>query len=151
MKKFIGALLVAGLVTAACAGNTTKENQNNGTMTTISLTSADFQTKIADYKTNPREWEYLGDRPALIDFYADWCGPCKAIAPTLEELAGEYGDSIYIYKVNVDEEQELAALFNVRSIPTLLFIPMEGNPQLLQGAMPKASLREAIDEILLTK
>lgn len=120
-------------------------------MTTIHLTKSEFLAKVANYETNPTEWKYLGDRPAIIDFYASWCGPCKMIAPILEELAAEYGDSIYIYKINTEEEQELAAAFNIRSIPTLLFIPMEGTPQMAQGAMPKASLKEAIDKVLLHK
>ncbi len=120
-------------------------------MTTIHLTKAEFLTRVANYETNPNEWKYLGDRPAIVDFYADWCGPCKAIAPILEELAAEYGDSIYIYKINTDKEQELAALFGIRSIPSLLFIPKDGQPQMSKGAMPKAQLREAIDKVLLNK
>jgi thioredoxin len=93
----------------------------------------------------------LGDKPAIVDFYASWCGPCKTIAPILEELAAEYGDQIYIYKVDTEEEQELAAAFGIRSIPTLLFIPMDGEPQMAQGAMPKASFKEAIEKVLLKK
>lgn len=107
-------------------------------MKTIALTKADFLTKVANYETNPTEWKYLGDKPALVDFYASWCGPCKALAPVLEELAAEYGDSIYIYKINTEEEQELAAAFGIRSIPTLLFIPKDGKPQMAQGALPQS-------------
>ena len=122
---------------AACANGSNKENntKKENTMKTIALTKADFLTKVANYETNPTEWKYLGDKPALIDFYASWCGPCKALAPVLEELAAEYGDSIYIYKVNTEEEQELAAAFGIRSIPTLLFIPTSGKPQIAQGAL----------------
>jgi len=120
-------------------------------MKTIKLGKADFLSKIANYEENPQEWKYLGDKPALIDFYADWCGPCKAIAPVLEELAGEYKDEIYIYKVNTEEEQELAALFGIRSIPSLLFIPMNDDPQMAKGAVPKPELKKAIDTILLNK
>lgn len=120
-------------------------------MKTIYLTDADFQTKVADYRNGSKEWKYLGDKPALIDFYASWCGPCKALAPVLEELAAEYGDSIYIYKIDTEKEQELAAAFGIRSIPTLLFVPMKGDPQLAQGALPKATLKEAIDKVLLGK
>lgn len=120
-------------------------------MKTIHLTKADFLAKVANYEANPNEWKYLGDKPALIDFYADWCGPCKAIAPVLEELAAEYGDQIYIYKIDTEQEQELAALFGIRSIPSLLFVPMEGSPQMAQGAAPKPELKKAIDSILLKK
>lgn len=120
-------------------------------MKTIQLTKADFLTKVANYEIDSTEWKYLGDKPALIDFYADWCGPCKMIAPILEELAAEYGDEIYIYKINTEKEQELSAAFGIRSIPTLLFIPMDGDPQMAQGALPKKQLKEAIDKVLLNK
>jgi thioredoxin len=118
-------------------------------MKTIELTKAEFLTRVADYETSPDEWRYLGDRPAIIDFYASWCAPCKMIAPILEELAGEYGDKIVVYKVDTEREQELAASFGIRSIPSLLFLPMEGAPQMARGAMPKADLRAAIDNVLL--
>ncbi|HHU34005.1 MAG TPA: thioredoxin [Bacteroidetes bacterium] len=120
-------------------------------MKTVKLTEKDFLAKVADYKANPREWIYLGEKPAIIDFYADWCGPCKMIAPILEELADEYSEDIVIYKVDTETEQELAAAFGIRSIPSILFIPMKGSPQMAQGALPKATLKEAIDEILLGK
>lgn len=120
-------------------------------MNTIALTKEDFLKKVADYEKNPTEWKYLGDKPALVDFYATWCGPCRGLAPVLEELAAEYKDQIYIYKIDTDAEQELAAAFGIRSIPTLLFIPMEGKPQMAQGALPKATLKKAIDEIMLAK
>ena len=148
------------LVTAACIltfaagadGQTDNKNDNTkqtNTMKTIALTKADFLTKVANYETNPTEWKYLGDKPALVDFYASWCGPCKALAPVLEELAAEYGESIYIYKINTEEEQELAAAFGIRSIPTLLMIPMKEEPRISQGALPKDQLKKAIDEFLL--
>lgn len=120
-------------------------------MKTIQLTKNDFLTKITNYEENPTEWNYLGDKPALIDFYADWCGPCKMIAPVLEELAAEYSNDIYIYKINTEVEQELSAAFGIQSIPTLLFIPMEGSPHMAQGAIPKNQLKQAIDELLLNK
>ncbi|GAB6122124.1 thioredoxin [Dysgonomonas termitidis] len=122
-----------------------KENK----MTTIYLTKVEFLSKVVNFETNPTQWKYLGDKPALIDFYADWCGPCKAIAPVLEELAAEYGDRIYIYKINTETESELAAAFGIRSIPSLLFVPMDGQPQMAAGALPKQQLKEAIDNILL--
>ena len=120
-------------------------------MKTIHLTKAEFLKKVANYETNPNEWKYLGDKPAIVDFYASWCGPCKTIAPILEELAAEYGDKIYIYKIDTEEEEELAAAFGIRSIPSLLFIPMNGKPQMAQGAMPKSAFKDAINEILLKK
>ena len=122
-----------------------KENK----MTTIHLTKAEFLSKVANFETNPTEWKYLGDKPALIDFYADWCGPCKAIAPVLDELAAEYGGRIYIYKINTETEPELASAFGIRSIPSLLFVPMTGQPQMAAGALPKQQLKEAIDNLLL--
>lgn len=120
-------------------------------MRTIELTKQDFLTKIANYETSPDEWKFLGDKPALIDFYAAWCGPCKMVAPILEELAEEYGDRIDIYKIDTEKEQELAAVFGIRSIPSLLFIPMGEAPQMATGAMAKADLKKAIDSILLSK
>ena len=117
-------------------------------MATINLTKGGFLRKVYDYETNPNEWKFLGARPALIDFYASWCGPCKALAPVLDELSKEYAGRVDIYKVNVDDEEELAALFKVRSIPTLLFVPMNGNPQVSMGAMSKAELAKRLDELI---
>jgi len=118
-------------------------------MSTIFLTKTDFLSKVADYETNPTEWKYLGDKPCIIDFYASWCGPCKAIAPILEDLAKEYDGQIYIYKVDTEAEQELAGAFGIRSIPSILFCPMNGTPQMAMGAMPKSSFKNAISEVLL--
>ena len=114
-------------------------------MSAVHLNKADFLTKVANYEANPNEWKFLGSRPALIDFYATWCGPCKMLAPVLDEHAGQ----VDIYKVNVDEEEELAALFGIRSVPSLLFVPMTGTPQMAQGALPKKNLKEAIQNVLL--
>ena len=145
-------LFTAFALLAFATGSHAQENNKKTTnMKTIAMTKADFLKKVADYEKNSQEWKYLGDKPALIDFYASWCGPCMALAPVLEELAAEYGDQIYIYKINTEEEQELAAAFGIRSIPTLLFIPLEGKPQMAQGAMPKDSLKEAIDKVMLGK
>ena len=152
MKKLLlTTMCMLGL--AACANGSNKENntKKENTMKTIALTKADFLTKVANYETNPTEWKYLGDKPALIDFYASWCGPCKMVTPILEELAAEYGDSVAIYKVNTEKEPELSAAFGIRSIPLLLFVPMDGLPQMARGAMSKADFRQTIDEILLHK
>jgi thioredoxin len=118
---------------------------------TIKLTRADFLTKVANYESNPEKWEYLGDKPCIIDFYADWCGPCKMIAPILEELAAEYEGEIYIYKVDTEAEQQLAADFGIRSIPSILFCPVGEAPQMAQGALPKDAFKQAIEEVLLKK
>lgn len=112
------------------------------------LTKADFLEKVFNYEAN-KEWKFEGELPALIDFYADWCGPCKMVAPVLEELSEEYAGKINIYKIDTEAEQELAAAFGIRSIPSLLFIPKEGQPQMAQGALPKENLKEAIDSVLL--
>jgi len=115
---------------------------------TVHLTTADFKEKIFNYETN-REWKYEGTLPAIIDFYADWCQPCKMVAPVLEDLAREYSGQIMIYKVNTEEEQELASVFGIQSIPTILFIPKEGQPQAAMGALPKKTFEQAIKDVLL--
>lgn len=117
----------------------------------MELTKKDFLEKVVNYEQNPNEWKFLGDKPAIIDFYASWCGPCKAFAPVLEEVAEEYKGVIDVYKVNTENEEELAAVFNIRSIPTILFIPVNGQPQIVTGAMPKPQLIEAIEHVLLQK
>ena len=142
--------LVALLLTA-CETKAINNDKKENKMKTIELTKADFLKKVMDYETNPQEWKYLGDKPAIIDFYASWCGPCKMVAPILEELAEEYDGQIYIYKVNTEMEQELAGVFGIRSIPSILFVPMEGQPQMATGAMPKSSFKEAIEQVLLEK
>ena len=141
---------ILSLMLAACETKAINNGKKENKMKTIELTKADFLKKIVDYEKNPEEWIYLGDKPAIIDFYASWCGPCKMVAPVLEELAAE-DDGIYVYKVNTEQEQELAALFNIRSIPSFLFIPMNDKPQMAMGAMPKSSFKEAIDGVLLKK
>jgi thioredoxin 1 len=114
------------------------------------LTKDSFLTKVFNYEKNT-EWKFEGALPCLIDFYADWCSPCKMVAPILEELSKEYDGKINIYKVNTEDEQELAAAFGIRSIPSLLFCPMEGQPQMAMGALPKQSLIQAIEDVLLVK
>ena len=114
------------------------------------LTKETFLEKVFDYEKN-KEWNFKGDLPCIIDFYADWYGPCKMIAPVLEELAKEYEGKIRIYKVDTEAERELAGAFGIRSIPSILFCPKNDKPQMAQGALPKASLDKAIKEILLTE
>lgn len=113
------------------------------------LTKETFIEKVFDFEKN-QEWKFEGKLPCIIDFYADWCGPCKMVAPILEELSKEYEGKINIYKVDTEDQQELAAAFGIRSIPSMLFCPAEGQPQMTQGALPKPSLKQAIDEVLLT-
>ena len=112
------------------------------------LTKQTFLEKVFNYEVN-KDWKFEGNAPCLIDFYADWCGPCKMVAPILEELSKEYDGKINIYKIDTEAEQELAGAFGIRSIPSMLFIPMEGQPQMVQGALPKSQLKQAIDDILL--
>ena len=142
---------ILSLLLAACETKAINNDKKGNKMKTIELTKSDFLKKIVNYEKNPEEWIYLGDKPAIIDFYASWCGPCKMVAPILEELAAEYEGEIYVYKGNTEQEQELAALFNIRSIPSFLFIPMNDKPQMAMGAMPKSSFKEAIDGVLLKK
>ncbi len=117
-------------------------------MPTVKLTTDLFKKDIFDYTTE-KEWKFKGDKPAIIDFYADWCGPCKAVAPVLEELSDEYKDKIVIYKVDTEVEQELSAVFKIRSIPSMLFIPMDKQPMMQAGALPKTALSEIIEKELL--
>ena len=118
-------------------------------MATVQMTAEDFREKVFDY-TNEQEWKYKGQLPAIIDFYADWCGPCKAVAPVLEELSKEYEGKLQIYKIDTDREQELSMLFGIQSIPTLLFIPVEGSPMMQKGAIPKKAFQQVIEERLLS-
>ncbi len=111
------------------------------------LTKETFLKKVFNYEKN-KEWKFEGDKPCIIDFYADWCGPCKMVAPVLEELSEEYKGKVDIYKVDTEAEQELAAAFGIRSIPSMLFCPVEGEPQMAQGALPKHNLEEVIKDVL---
>lgn len=159
MNKTVLLMLALVLATATACGKGTRDNNPVEEKTAmaeekgkvIQLTKADFLAKVYNFEKNPEEWKYEGDKPAIVDFYASWCGPCKRIAPILEELAKEYDGQIVIYKVDTEKEQELAGAFGIRSIPSLLFIPMEGKPEMAQGALPKATFKKAIDEFLLKK
>lgn len=157
MKTIVMTIVFTALLITSCSAKSTKDEPVSETknvenkVKTILLTKAEFLEKIANYEANPSEWKYLGDKPALIDFYADWCGPCKKVAPILEELANEYDGEIYIYKIDTEQEQELASVFGIRSIPSLLFVPMTGQPQMVAGAIPKAKLKDAIEKVLLKK
>ena len=117
-------------------------------MATIQMTTEDFKEKVFNYDT-VTDWKYQGTLPAIIDFYADWCGPCKMVAPVLEELSEEYKGKLVIYKVNTDKEQELSGVFGIQSIPTILFIDASGEPMMQPGAFPKHVFKKIIEEKLL--
>lgn len=117
-------------------------------MPVIKLTAEGFKNQVFNYEEDS-EWRYKGDLPAIIDFYADWCGPCKAVAPILDELSEEYQGQILVYKIDTDREAELSSLFGIQSIPTLLFIPCQGTPMIQKGAIPKSAFKQVIEERLL--
>ena len=119
-------------------------------MATEHLTKATFTEKVFNFEAN-QDWKFEGKLPCIIDFYADWCGPCKMVAPILEELSAEYAGKVNIYKIDTEAEQELAGVFGIRSIPSMLFCPVDGQPQMAVGALPKDSLIKAIDDVLLNK
>lgn len=114
------------------------------------LTTAEFKARIFDYTTN-KDWSYKGDKPCVIDFYTTWCGPCKRLAPIMEELSQTYCDQVKFYKVDTERERELAAVFQISSIPQVLYIPVEGDPMLLKGLYPKENIVEIIEKHLLKK
>ncbi len=113
------------------------------------LNKETFRDKVFNYEKS-KEWKYEGSLPALIDFWAPWCGPCRMVGPVIDELSKEYAGKVNFYKVNTDEEQELAGMFGIQSIPSLLFIPVDGQPQMAMGALPKAELKGMIESELLT-
>lgn len=144
MKKIFIILAVAVLSIGISYAN------NNGDKI-VHLTKAEFLKKVMDYENNVNEWKYLGDKPAIIDFYADWCGPCKRLSPILEEIATEYEGEVIIYKVNVDDERDIATAFGIRSLPTLFFVPKQGNPSVVEGFLPKEELYKAMNATILKK
>lgn len=146
MKK-----LFTGLVAIFFAFNLTIIAQVVDQVKPEHLTVETFKQKIFNYEKNPDNWVFEGDLPCIVDFYADWCKPCKLIAPIMEELAIDYKGKINIYKVNTEQQRELSALFGIKSIPSVLFIPMKGKPQMSTGALPKESFEQVIDEFLLGK
>jgi thioredoxin len=111
------------------------------------LTAESFKEKVFNYELN-KEWKFEGKVPVIIDFYANWCGPCKMVAPILEELQAEYGEKLTIFKVNTEEQQELASVFGIQSIPSILFVPLDGQPQMAMGALPKDTFKSAIGDVL---
>lgn len=179
-NTFLGLVFLSVVWLSSCGGSATPENKSESAITAtsmtdkantnneaqpenntstassgsgevIQLTNAVFLEKVYDYKKDPKKWLYKGDKPCIIDFYADWCRPCKMVAPIMEELSGKYKGEVVIYKVNVDQERELAEFFGIQSIPTVFFCPANGDPQMAQGAMPKETYEKAITEVLLPK
>ena len=166
MGNIIMALIVAIVVLGSCSNNkksnsedktamptikTKDTTKNNNELATKYLSTEDFKKKIMNYDEHPQEWVFEGNRPAIIDFYATWCGPCKMTAPIIERLARKYKGQIDFYKVDIDQERELAQIFGIRSIPTFLFIPMKGQPTAQMGAMQLADFEEIIESELLGK
>jgi len=159
-KRFFSIALIASIGLLSCSssnGNSNSGNDKDGVTTenttegkVIQMNKAMFIEKVFNYEVNPNEWSYRGDKPCIIDFYADWCGPCKKVAPIMAELAEQYKDQIVIYKVNTDQEKELAQIFNIRSIPSILYCPATEKPQMTMGALPKAEFEKMIKELLLT-
>ena len=119
---------------------------NNNDMTEH-LTKETFKSKVFDYEKN-KEWKFEGEKPCIVDFYADWCGPCKMVAPVLEELSEDFSGKLNVYKINTEEEQELASVFGIRSIPSFLFVPVSGQPQMAMGALPKDTFIKAFKDVL---
>jgi thioredoxin len=150
MKRILAfamAIMACGALTLAGNSCANKKDDKGGEV--IQMDKAMFQKEVFDYTAETKEWKFKGDKPAIIDLYADWCGPCRMVAPIMKELAVEYKDSVVFYKVNVDQERELAALFGATSIPLFVFIPVEGEPVLMKGAADKDTYVRAINEILM--
>jgi len=140
-KNIIFAFASLLLVLASCNTNQTESK-------VVNLNTEEFKTKVFNYQVN-KTWIYEGDKPAIVDFYATWCGPCKQMAPILDEVAAEYAGKIVVYKVDTDAEVEVSQSFGISSIPTFLLIPVKGMPRIFQGAVPKEELVKAINEVLL--
>lgn len=167
MKKLTLIFVLATAVLFGCGAEGNKGETNTGAVTAktdgdqkritpeegkpIHLDANSFKKLVMNYEANPREWVFEGDKPCIVDFYADWCKPCRMIAPILEELASEYKGQINIYKVDTEAQRDLAAVFGIQSLPTVLFVPMEGKPSAQMGALDKASYKRVIEEFLLKK
>jgi thioredoxin 1 len=161
MKKLMILAFIAIIITSGCKSQTTEDKPAitplaKEVVKPVKLTKQQFLEQIVDYEKNPKEWIYKGNLPGLIDFYADWCRPCRITSPILEELAQEYAGQIVVYKIDIQVEQELAAIFGIESIPAFLFIPMNGQPVMSSGIAqtPEATkqlFKQQINEILLKK
>lgn len=160
MNKIKGlSLIIIATLIASCnaqSGNNSKEaekttsNEHTANGTVVHLTKETFKENVFNYQAN-KEWKYEGSKPAIIDFYADWCAPCRMVSPIVEDLAKEYAGKIVVYKVDTEKERELAQNLGIQSLPTLLFVPLKGQPQAALGALPKEELVKAINDVLLVK
>ena len=146
----LGILLSGGVLLASCGGQKQKAaTSNKAEATNVKhITAAQMKELVYDFDQHPTEFVYKGDKPAILDFYADWCGPCRKLSPKLEQLAEKYGDKLIVYKINVDNEQQLARHFGVSSIPMLLFVPIKGTPIQTMGDLPMESLEETLTQIM---
>lgn len=159
MKRIINLTLLFSLVAILACGSTSNKQPASAKESKpvieggkpIQIDKQAFIKRVYDYEKNPEKWVYAGDKPCVIDFYADWCGPCKVIAPYLEEIAEKYNGKVYVYKVNVDEQRELASYFGIESIPAVLFCPVQGKPQMMAGARPKEDFYTAVETIISPK
>jgi thioredoxin len=157
MKRIINLTLLFSLFAMLACGSTSSKQPSTTTEPKpvaesgkpIQLDKKAFLTLVYNYEKNPKEWLYAGDKPCVIDFYADWCGPCKVIAPYLEEIAGKYNGKVYVYRVNVDSQQELAQFFGIQSIPAVLFCPLKGKPTMMTGSRPKEDFYTAVESIIV--
>ncbi len=151
-RKVLLSLLISSLFFITCRSENRNSSSadNSDNVTVVQLTNETFKKMIFNYEAN-KEWKYEGTKPAIIDFYADWCGPCRQLSPLVEAVAKEYKGKIVVYKVDTDKERLLSQNLGISGLPTLLFIPAEGKPQMSMGAIPKESLVKAINEVLLVK
>lgn len=137
-------------ISLKATSKTTIKIKHGGVLLSEPLTLQSFKEQVFDYE-NEKEWNYRGSLPAIVDFYADWCGPCKMVAPILDRLSKKYEGKLHVYKVNTEEEQELSAMFGIQSIPTILFIPLKGEPQAAMGALPEKEFERVISDVLLSE
>lgn len=149
MKKAIASFLLVFSLAGSLSAQGEQEQTAEEPGKVIRMDKQMFIDHVFDYTTGSTDWKYLGEKPAVIDFYATWCGPCRMVAPILKSLAKEYKDQIVVYKVDTDKEKELSAAMGIQSLPTVIFIPKTGQPQIIVGAADKATFKRAIEEVLL--